>query len=183
MDEITRQASRASCFNVPDLLQTRTMSTLKAAILIVSTTASKDPSADSSGGILKDVFEQEGRGKWEVVDTKIVGDEVLDIQRSIMNWANQEDGVNLVVSTGGTGFAVHDSTPEVGNFLEGSRKEMLINLRLLPLSCISMHQDLFMGCFRPHMQSLLVRFKFLLFSKSADTSSCPHVTASGWGPK
>ena len=159
------------------------MSTLKAAILIVSTTASKDPSADSSGGILKDVFEQEGGGKWEVVDTKIVGDEVLDIQRSIMNWANQEDGVNLIVSTGGTGFAVHDSTPEVGNFLEGSRKEMLMNLRLLPLSYISMHQDLFMGCLRPHMQSLLVRFGFLFFSKSADKSSCPHVTASGWCPK
>lgn len=100
-----------------DLLQTTTMSTLKAVILIVSTTASKDPSADSSGGILKDVFEQDGGGKWEVVDTKIVGDEVLDIQRSIMNWTDRDDGVNLIVSTGGTGFAIHDSTPEVGSFL------------------------------------------------------------------
>ncbi|KAE9371280.1 hypothetical protein N431DRAFT_483837 [Stipitochalara longipes BDJ] len=88
------------------------MSTLKAAILIISTTASKDPSADSSGGILKDVFEQEGGGKWEVTDTQIVGDEVLDIQRSIMKWADGNDGVNLIVTTGGTGFAVHDSTPE-----------------------------------------------------------------------
>ena len=92
------------------------MSVLKAAILIVSTTASRDPSADSSGEILKDVFEQEGGGKWEVADTKIVGDEVLDIQRNIMNWADREDGVNLIVTTGGTGFAVHDSTPEVGSF-------------------------------------------------------------------
>ncbi len=89
------------------------MSTLKAAILVVSTTASKDPSADSSVGILKDVFKQEGGGKWEVVDQKIVGDEVLDIQRSIMSWADREDAVNLIISTGGTGFAVHDSTPEV----------------------------------------------------------------------
>src|SRR5258708_7504376 len=86
---------------------------LKAAILIVSTTASKDPSADSSGEILKDVFEKEGGGKWVVVDTKIVGDEVLDIQRSLMNWADQIDPPNLIISTGGTGFAVHDSTPEV----------------------------------------------------------------------
>ena len=89
--------------------------TLKAAILVVSTTASKDPSADSSGGILKDVFDQEGGEKWEVTKTKIVGDVVLDIQRSIMGWTDGEDAVNLIISTGGTGFAVHDSTPEVCN--------------------------------------------------------------------
>lgn len=100
----------------PDQLPTTIMSTLKAAILIVSTTASKDPSADSSVRILKDVFEREGGGKWEVVKTKIVGDEVLDIQRIIMNWADQQDAVNLIISTGGTGFAVHDSTPEVSIF-------------------------------------------------------------------
>jgi len=98
------------------------MSTLRAVILIVSTTASKDHSADSSGEILKDVFAQEGGGKWEVVDTKIVGDEVLDIQRTIMNWTDRGDGVDLVISTGGTGFAVHDSTPEVGSFLLRSEK-------------------------------------------------------------
>jgi gephyrin len=86
---------------------------LKAAILVVSTTASRDPSADSSAGILKDVFEQEGGGKWEVTDTKIVGDVVLDIQRIIMGWTDTEDAVNVIISTGGTGFAVYDSTPEV----------------------------------------------------------------------
>jgi gephyrin len=102
-----------------------TMSTLKAAILIVSTTASRDPSADSSGSILKGIFDQEGGGKWEVVDTKIVGDDVLDIQRSIVNWADQENGVNLIVSTGGTGFAVHDNTPEVGIFLFYGKRRCL----------------------------------------------------------
>lgn len=89
--------------------------TLKAAILVVSTTATKDPSADTSGGILRDVFEREGGGKWEVVETKIVGDDVLDIQRSIIGWADREDTVNVIISTGGTGFAVYDSTPEVGD--------------------------------------------------------------------
>ena len=87
---------------------------LRAAILVVSTTASKDPSADSSGGILTNVFETEGAGKWKVDEVQIVGDDVLDIQRSIMAWADKQDAVNLIVSTGGTGFAVHDSTPEVG---------------------------------------------------------------------
>jgi gephyrin len=87
--------------------------TLKAAILVVSTTASKDPTTDSSGGILKDVFDQDGGGKWEVVDTRIVGDVVLDIQRTITGWTDQENAVNVIISTGGTGFAIHDSTPEV----------------------------------------------------------------------
>lgn len=89
------------------------MSTLKAAILVVSTTASKDPSADSSGATLKDVFESDGGGKWVVLEKKIVGDDVLDIQRSITGWTDREDAVNVIITTGGTGFAVSDNTPEV----------------------------------------------------------------------
>jgi len=87
--------------------------TLKAAILVISTTASKDPSADVSGGILKDVFEKEGAGQWEVVETKIVGDDVLEIQRGITSWTDQGNNVNVIITTGGTGFAVSDNTPEV----------------------------------------------------------------------
>ncbi|RDW69514.1 putative gephyrin [Coleophoma cylindrospora] len=88
------------------------MSGLKAAILIVSTTASKDPSTDSSGDILKDVFEKDGGGQWSVSETKIVSDNVLDIQRAITGWADHGNSVNLIISTGGTGFAVQDNTPE-----------------------------------------------------------------------
>lgn len=86
--------------------------TLKAAILIVSTTAAKDASTDSSGPILKGVFEEAG-GQWEVVETKIVSDNVTDIQRSVMSWTDQGNTINVVITTGGTGFAVSDNTPEV----------------------------------------------------------------------
>ncbi|KAI8317216.1 hypothetical protein K4K59_009970 [Colletotrichum sp. SAR11_240] len=87
---------------------------LKVAILIVSTTASKDPSTDKSELVLKDVIEQEGGGKWVVTDSKIVPDLVPQIQRQIMLWADVglDDGANLILTTGGTGFAVSDSTPE-----------------------------------------------------------------------
>nr|XP_036588456.1 molybdenum cofactor biosynthesis protein [Colletotrichum truncatum]KAF6799829.1 molybdenum cofactor biosynthesis protein [Colletotrichum truncatum] len=87
---------------------------LKVAILIVSTTASKDPSTDKSELVLKDVIEREGGGNWIVSDSKIVQDHVPQIQRQIMLWADvgPEDGVNLILTTGGTGFAVSDSTPE-----------------------------------------------------------------------
>ncbi|CAL3967297.1 unnamed protein product [Diplocarpon coronariae] len=87
-------------------------SILKAAILTVSSTASQDLSADLSGSILKDVFKQEGGEKWQVTETKIVGDVVLNIQRTIIGWADVEDAVNLIISTGGTGFAIDDITPE-----------------------------------------------------------------------
>ncbi len=85
---------------------------LTAAILVVSTTASKDPSADTSGRTLKNIFKEEGAGQWTVVETKIVGDVVLDIQRVVTQWTDQELPVNLIVTTGGTGFATFDNTPE-----------------------------------------------------------------------
>lgn len=91
---------------------------LKAAILIISTTASKDPSQDSSGPTLESVFEEDGGGQWEVVEKKIVGDNVLEIQRAVTQWTDggfgvEWKGVNLIVTSGGTGFAEFDNTPEV----------------------------------------------------------------------
>lgn len=85
---------------------------LKTAILVVSTTAAKDPSTDASDATLRSVFEHDGAGQWDVVETKIVPDSVQQIQRHIMLWADVPDSVNLIVTTGGTGFAVGDNTPE-----------------------------------------------------------------------
>ncbi|KAI1386682.1 uncharacterized protein F4822DRAFT_323967 [Hypoxylon trugodes] len=86
---------------------------LRAALLIVSTTAAKDPSTDASQAALSDVLEKEGDGKWALVDTKIVPDVVTQVQRQIMLWTDvAADTINLVITTGGTGFAVADNTPE-----------------------------------------------------------------------
>ncbi|KAI0415485.1 molybdenum cofactor synthesis domain-containing protein [Xylaria grammica] len=86
---------------------------LKVALLIVSTTAAKDPSTDASRLALSDVLDKEGGGKWELVDTKIVSDVVTQIQRQIMLWTDiAGEDVNLIVTTGGTGFATSDNTPE-----------------------------------------------------------------------
>lgn len=87
--------------------------TLKAAVLIVSTTASKDPSTDAAAQTLQSVFQEDGAGQWDVVDTKIVPDSVVEIQRQVMLWTDAANNVNLIVTTGGTGFAVSDQTPEV----------------------------------------------------------------------
>ncbi|KPM43593.1 hypothetical protein AK830_g2969 [Neonectria ditissima] len=85
---------------------------LRAAILIVSTTAAQDASADASGPILTQVLKDEGDDKWEVLETAIVTDDVLQIQRQITAWADGPGGINLIVTTGGTGFASSDGTPE-----------------------------------------------------------------------
>ncbi|KAF2630981.1 hypothetical protein BU25DRAFT_407548 [Macroventuria anomochaeta] len=85
---------------------------LKAAILIVSETASQDASTDKCIPILKDVFGNSGNDQWNVAETEIVPDSVLAIQKTIKNWTDGAEPVNLIISSGGTGFATKDVTPE-----------------------------------------------------------------------
>ena len=86
---------------------------LRAAILIVSETATHDPSTDKCIPILKDVFGNLGNGQWEVSEAEIVPDNSLTIQKTIRNWTDSADPFNLIVTSGGTGFATKDVTPEV----------------------------------------------------------------------
>lgn len=87
---------------------------LKAAILVISDTASVDPSTDKAGEALSSVFATEDQGsKWERPIVKIVPDNVLQIQRAICDWADGPNCFNLIVTTGGTGFTAKDNTPEV----------------------------------------------------------------------
>lgn len=86
---------------------------LKAAILVVSETACKDSSTDKCIPMLKDVFGNLGKDQWEVSSTEIVTDSILDVQKWIRAWADGEHPANLIVTSGGTGFATKDVTPEV----------------------------------------------------------------------
>ncbi|KAL9625294.1 MAG: hypothetical protein Q9160_000696 [Pyrenula sp. 1 TL-2023] len=90
---------------------------LRSAILIVSDTAYADPSADRSGSILQDTFSSQGGEKWETPITKIVPDDALEIQRTLQEWSDTANSYNLIVTSGGTGFAVKDNTPEVGDYV------------------------------------------------------------------
>jgi gephyrin len=94
-----------------------TETTFSVGVLIVSTTAAKDPSADSAGQVLRDFFatvneSSGGKHSWQVTETRIVGDDKDAIQAAIKEWADEKK-LNLIVTTGGTGFAVTDCTPEV----------------------------------------------------------------------
>lgn len=87
---------------------------LKAAILIISTTVASGSTVDTAGQTLRSVFEQENAGRWDVVDIKTVPDDVEQVQDQVRIWTDDDtDAVNLIVTTGGTGFAVTDQTPEV----------------------------------------------------------------------
>lgn len=87
---------------------------LKAAILVVSTTVANGSTVDTAGQTLRSVFDQDA-GKWTVVDVQTVADDVEQIQEQIRKWtdADADSTTNLVVTTGGTGFAISDQTPEV----------------------------------------------------------------------
>ncbi|KAJ5945640.1 hypothetical protein N7454_002479 [Penicillium verhagenii] len=86
---------------------------LKVAILIVSDTASKDPASDKVAGALAPILAQEG--KWEPPAIRIVPDNVFQIQQAVCDWADGDDWYNLILLSGGTGFAVKDNTPEVSS--------------------------------------------------------------------
>ncbi|KAF1955842.1 hypothetical protein CC80DRAFT_594030 [Byssothecium circinans] len=92
---------------------------LKAAILIVSETASKDPSTDKCIPALQSAFSDLGNDQWEVSATKIIPDSVIEIQKQVRGWTDGEEFMNLIVTSGGTGFAREDVTPEaVGPLLD-----------------------------------------------------------------
>ncbi|KAH0287496.1 hypothetical protein M436DRAFT_67841 [Aureobasidium namibiae CBS 147.97] len=92
-------------------------SKLTAAILIISETASKDPSTDKCIPALSQVFSDLGSSNWHISTTSIIPDSISAIQLAILKAC--DEGVNLIITSGGTGFAVKDVTPEaVGPLIE-----------------------------------------------------------------
>ena len=85
----------------------------RVGILVISDTANSSPSTDATGPELKDEFKREDRNQWEIPEVKIVRDDTLDVQRSILQWTDGPLYMNLILTAGGTGFAIKDLTPEV----------------------------------------------------------------------
>ncbi len=81
---------------------------MKVAILTASDRSSKGERPDLSGPALINKVTELG---WEVIHTKIVPDDLEIIQNTLIEWADN-DQVDLILTTGGTGFAPRDITPE-----------------------------------------------------------------------
>jgi molybdopterin adenylyltransferase len=76
-------------------------------IVTVSDRATSGEYDDLGGPALKEAAEKYG---WRVLSEAIVPDDVARIQETIRAFSNQ--GCGLVLTTGGTGVAVRDVTPE-----------------------------------------------------------------------
>lgn len=79
-------------------------------ISLVSDTASLDPEKDRSGPLLAALLSE--AGKYSVQEQTIVPDEIELIRKTIEYWSDVLN-LDLILITGGTGFASRDRTPEV----------------------------------------------------------------------
>jgi gephyrin len=90
---------------------------LRVAILIVSDTASQDPTTDKCVPELHAVFHEAG-SHWNIVHTQIVPDDPNAIQLFVRQWTDGNEFANCIITSGGTGFGTKDRTPEVSQSKE-----------------------------------------------------------------
>jgi molybdopterin adenylyltransferase len=82
---------------------------VRVGILTISDRAAQGIYADESGALLRQqVAERLG---WTVARYRVVPDEVEAIQQTLRAWCDEE-GVDLILTTGGTGLGPRDLTPE-----------------------------------------------------------------------
>ncbi|MGC8879981.1 MAG: MogA/MoaB family molybdenum cofactor biosynthesis protein [Anaerolineae bacterium] len=83
---------------------------MRVGILTISDRASAGQYEDRSGAVLRDAVATELKA--EVARYCIVGDDWEAIHNTLITWTD-EDCLDLILTTGGTGFSPRDITPEV----------------------------------------------------------------------
>jgi len=81
---------------------------IRFAVLTVSDRSSRGERADESGPALIKVIKAQG---WQVAHQEILPDDSLLLQETLSAWADRDDA-DVILTTGGTGFAPRDVTPE-----------------------------------------------------------------------
>ena len=79
-----------------------------AAVLTVSDRVSRGERPDEGGPLVAELLKNAG---YEVVRTDVVPDEQVQIEAALRQMAD-DGNIQLLVTTGGTGFAPRDVTPE-----------------------------------------------------------------------
>lgn len=82
------------------------MSNLSIAVLTVSDTRSRE--TDTSGELLAEMLQQDGHN---LATRTIVKDDIYEVRKVVSAWIADQT-VQVVISTGGTGFSGRDTTPE-----------------------------------------------------------------------
>lgn len=81
---------------------------MKAAVLTISDSCAAGSRVDESGPFIAGRLQGAG---WTIDDTAIVPDEQREIAEILEKWAAQNH-VDVIITTGGTGFSLRDVTPE-----------------------------------------------------------------------
>ena len=79
---------------------------LKVAVLTVSDTRTQE--TDTSGAFLEEALRDAGH---DIADRQLVIDDVYQLRAIVSQWI-ADPGVEVILTTGGTGFSGRDSTPE-----------------------------------------------------------------------
>ena len=91
---------------MPGIDESRTFHPLRIAVLTVSDTRTEE--TDTSGRLLAERLAAAGHA---LAAKAIVGDEVAAIRAQVRAWVADSE-VDVILTTGGTGFAPRDVTPE-----------------------------------------------------------------------
>ena len=81
---------------------------LRFGVLTVSDRSARGERPDTSGPALVELIKSQG---WEVTHTDILPDDQGILRESLAAWADRGDA-DIILTTGGTGFAPRDITPE-----------------------------------------------------------------------
>jgi molybdenum cofactor synthesis domain-containing protein len=82
---------------------------MKVGILTISDRSARGERPDASGPVIRDFVQ--GRFSAQIVQEQIVPDERAGIAAVLRGWCD-EAGLDVILTTGGTGFAPRDLTPE-----------------------------------------------------------------------
>ncbi|XP_054474200.1 gephyrin b isoform X1 [Anoplopoma fimbria] len=86
---------------------------IRVGVLTVSDSCFRNLAEDRSGVNLKDLIHDPSLLGGMITAYKIVPDEIDEIKETLVDWCDEKE-LNLILTTGGTGFAPRDVTPEVG---------------------------------------------------------------------
>ena len=100
-----------------ELDQSKPFTPLSIAVLAVSDTRTLE--TDTAGALLKSLLEADGHSCFE---RAVVRDDIHQIRAKVMEWV-VNDGVDAIITTGGTGFSGRDVTPEAIEPLLDKRME------------------------------------------------------------
>lgn len=81
---------------------------IRFGILTLSDRSASGERADASGFALADLVRAQG---WSVVKQAILPDDESTIRAALIEWSDSSE-VDIILTTGGTGFAPRDVTPE-----------------------------------------------------------------------